>query len=304
VSTVATPAVAAKPSALRLIALFSFLVTVWSLSFVVIKNVSHEIPPVLLTAMRGVGSAAVMLPFGLWDARRTPHSQWKWADLPRLFAVATCGITLNHLFFVMGVSRTSVAHSSIVMSLMPAIVLVMAIAMGQERASVTRFVGMAIAMAGVAVLQLTRSSQTDATPAGDLLVFAGSLAFASYTVLGKTLTRRYGGIYVTTLSFVIGALSLVPIAWISGQRVEVRSISALAWVSLAYLVIIHTVICYLIYYYLLTHVEASRVSLFGYIQPVLASLFAWILLSEPITASVVGGGVLVGGGVWLAERRG
>jgi drug/metabolite transporter (DMT)-like permease len=134
-------------------------------------------------------------------------------------------------------------------------------------------------------------------------VFGGSLAFASYTVLGKTLTRRYGGIYVTTLSFVIGAVSLVPIAWLSGQRIEIRNISALAWISLAYLVVIHTVICYLIFYYLLTHVAASRVSLFGYIQPVLASLFAWILLSEPVTAAIVAGGALVCGGVWLAERR-
>ena len=292
------------PSAIRLLLMFSFMVTVWSLSFVVIKYVSREIPPVMLTAMRGAGSALVMIPVGIWDARRHPHSRWNWADFPKLFLVASCGITFNHLLFVMGVSRTSVAHSSIVMALMPAVVLVLAIVAGQERATLTRFLGMAIALAGVTLLQLRRGAEGIASPVGDLLVFAGASAFACYTVLGKSLTSRYGAIYVTTLSFVIGASSQVPIWWFFGERVDPARISALAWISLAYLVVIHTVICYLIFYQLLTHVSASRVSLFGYIQPVLASLFAWVLLAEPVTAGIVAGGVLVGAGVWLAERRG
>src|SRR5437867_179214 len=182
--TAALPTTDAKPSVLRLFLMFAFMVTIWSLSFVVIKNVSHEVPPVLLTAMRGVGSMLVMLPIGIWDARRHSHSQWSWGDLPKLIGVASCGITFNQLFFIMGVSRTSVAHSSIVMSLMPAVVLVLAIVAGQERATFVRFIGMGIAMMGVAVLQWTRASDSAASLTGDLLVFGASLAFALFTVLG------------------------------------------------------------------------------------------------------------------------
>lgn len=299
----ATATIGMKPSALRLGLMFAFMVTVWSLSFVVIKNVAREIPPVWLTGLRAMGSAVVMLPLALWDMRRHPHSRWNWADFPKLFMVATCGITLNHSLFVLGVSRTSVAHSAIVMSLMPAIVAVLAIFMGQERATLRRFTGMAIAMAGVALLQLTRGSETVASPAGDLMVLGGSTAFAGFTVLGKSLTARYGSIYVNSLSFIIGAATLVPIAFLSGEHVDLSAVSPISWWSLAYLVVIHTVLCYLIYYYLLTHVSASRVSLFGYIQPVLASLFAWVLLAESITPSIVAGGILVSAGVWLAERK-
>ena len=294
---------AKHPSALKLVLLFSFMVTVWSLSFVIIKNAAEEVPPVLLSTLRAVGSALVMIPVALWDARKHPHPRWQWEDAPKLLCAGALGITVNQLFFVVGLNRTSVAHASIVMALNPAFVYLLAMSMGLEQPAARRFGGLGVALAGVALLQLAKGQGSVATPFGDLLVFIGSSAFGGYTVLGKSLTRRYGSIYVTAISFVVGALLLVPIAWFSGQRMEPSQISAAAWLSIAYLVVMHSVICYMIFYYLLIHISASRVSLFSYIQPVLASLFAWMILSETITPPVVGGGLLVTAGVWLAERR-
>ena len=51
----AASSIESKPSAAKLVALFAFMVTLWSLSFVVIKQVSREVPPVVLTAMRIAG---------------------------------------------------------------------------------------------------------------------------------------------------------------------------------------------------------------------------------------------------------
>ena len=75
---------AKHPSALKLVLLFSFMVTVWSLSFVIIKNAAEEVPPVLLSTLRAVGSALVMIPVALWDARKHPHPRWQWEDAPKL----------------------------------------------------------------------------------------------------------------------------------------------------------------------------------------------------------------------------
>jgi drug/metabolite transporter (DMT)-like permease len=295
--------VSPRPSSLKLILLFSLMVGIWSLSFVIVKNATQEVPPVILSTMRAIGSAIVMLPIAWWDARRHPHKRWDWRDAPKLFLAASLGITLNQLLYMVGLSRTSVAHASIVMALNPATVYALALLMGLEQPAIRRFLGMAIALGGIAVLQLAKSGDSVATVGGDLLVFIGSSGFAGYTVLGKSLTHKYGTIYVTAISFVVGAVSLLPVAYFSGQRIELASISGAAWLSLVYLIVMHSVLCYLIFYYLLTHSSASRVSLFSYVQPVLASLFAWVLLAEPITAPIVGGGLLVGAGVWLAERR-
>lgn len=302
-TTAAAPTAVSRPSTARLLVFFAVMVTTWSLSFVIIKQAALEVPPVILTAIRSVGSVILMIPVIVWTSRKNPLPPWNWSDVPRLIAVASFGITLNHLFFVLGVSRTSVAHSSLMLALMPAIVQVLAIVTRQEKASLVRFAGMAIAMSGVAVLQLTKDAQGVATLQGDLITLLAATSFALYTIVGKGMTQRYGVIYMNLLCFMVGAVSLVPAAYFSGEHVDPANISLRGWLSLAYLVAVHTVIGYLIFYYLLTYIPASRLSLFGYIQPVLASFFAWALLSEPVTLWIVAGGALVFAGVWLAERK-
>ena len=171
-----------------LILLFTFMVTIWSLSFVVIKHAALEIPPVILALLRAVGSALVMIPIAWWDSRQHPHSRWNWADAPKLLAAATCGITINQVLYVVGVSRTSVAHASIVMALNPATVYMLALLMGLEQPAVRRFVGMGAALVGVGLLQWSRDSG-NATTFGDLLVFIGSSGFA----MGRSGLNGFGG---------------------------------------------------------------------------------------------------------------
>src|SRR5713101_3120766 len=109
---------------------FALMVTVWSFSFVVVKVVTQEVPPLFAALLRAAGTALVLGPLALWKARNNPHARFHRADLPRLIAVALSGITFNQLCFVAGVSMTSVAHSSIMLSLAPMLVLLAAVVAG------------------------------------------------------------------------------------------------------------------------------------------------------------------------------
>jgi drug/metabolite transporter (DMT)-like permease len=63
-----------------------------------------------------------------------------------------------------------------------------------------------------------------------------------------------------------------------------------------------SVICYLIYYYALGRIPASRVSAFNYLQPILATILATATLGERVTFPVVAGGAVIFSGVYLTER--
>jgi drug/metabolite transporter (DMT)-like permease len=74
------------------------------------------------------------------------------------------------------------------------------------------------------------------------------------------------------------------------------------WAGLLYMALLASVVAYLIFYWALRHLAASRLAAFTYIQPVLATLLGIEYLGERLTKNVVIGGALILAGVYLAER--
>ena len=290
---------AGAPSPARLYLMVALMVVSWALNFVIGKIALREIPALVLPGLRIAIAAVCLLGIYLW---RTPRERFRRADLPRLAVVSLAGITFNQFFFIAGLSRTSVAHMAVFFAITPLLVLIMAAAIGQERFAWPKFIGMIVAMGGVLALEVSRGNEGFATPLGDLLAFLGTIAFAVYTVAGKTLAARYGSVPINTFAYAIGTVTLLPLSWRERATLHVAQVSALAWWSLAYMAIFSSVVAYLVYYYVLAHVPASRLAAFTYAEPVLAAILAWGMLGEPVTWTLAVGGLLVLAGVWIAER--
>lgn len=289
---------------MRLTLLFLLMVTLWSLAFIFVKIVTRDVPPLMAATIRVSGSALLMIPIATLSHRRERLPSWHWPDAPRLVGAAIAGVTLNQSLFVLAVNKTSVAHSAIVFALMPVVVHVLSIALGKEQSSLLKFVGMAVAIGGVVMLQVTRDASGTATLFGDMCALAAATAFSVYTVLNKQLTPKYGSVYINAMCFAIGAVTLLPVLYLSGQRADLLHLRPLVWIGLLYMAGIQGVTGYLIYYYLLSHMPATRVAMYTYLQPIFATVFAWALLGERVGLSLAGAAALVFAGVWLSERRG
>jgi len=79
-------------------------------------------------------------------------------------------------------------------------------------------------------------------------------------------------------------------------------ISVTGWLCALYMALFPSIAAYLIYYYALSHIPASRVASFSYLQPVFATAMAVFLIDEPLTAPVVAAGVGILAGVYITER--
>jgi drug/metabolite transporter (DMT)-like permease len=141
-----------------------------------------------------------------------------------------------------------------------------------------------------------------ATLHGDLLIFLGALSFSIFTVMGKRVSGSFSSITLNTFAYVGGGLTLLPLVLWQGGSIPFAGVSAGAWASVVYMALFPSVLCYLIYYYALTHIPASRVSAFSYAQPLIATALAVPLLGERPGAGLVAGGALVLTGVIMAER--
>jgi drug/metabolite transporter (DMT)-like permease len=107
---------------------------------------------------------------------------------------------------------------------------------------------------------------------------------------------------VNTFAYVGGGLALAPLTVWQAAGFPFERVTMAGWVSLLYMAVFPSVVCYLIYYHALTHMMPSRVSSVSYIQPVLATLMAVILLGEHVTPSLVLSAAVILFGVYLVER--
>ena len=285
-----------------LYALLLLMVAFWSGNYIGGKIALREFPALLLAALRIGIAGLAMLPLYIWErARSTPKKRSR-RDVLHLLLLGLIGAALNQLFFIVGLSRTSVAHAALLIGLTPVQVLVIAALRGQERVTARKAAGMAIALAGVAVLTSFESSAgSGATLPGDAIVLLGGFCFALFTVFGKELTGRYSAITVNTYAYVGGGVVLLPLIFWGAARHYLSHAGAAAWLSAIYMALFPSVAAYLIYYHALAHMTASRVSAFSYLQPVFASIMGVAILGESLGAAVIAGGVVILSGVYLAE---
>jgi drug/metabolite transporter (DMT)-like permease len=289
-----------------LFALLALMVFFWSANFVVAKWALREFPPLLLSGLRVMLAGVFISPAYWWHVRRSREAPWEKSDLPALIWIGLIGVALNQFCFVIGISRTSVSHAALMMSMTPIMVLIISALLRLERLTARKLAGMIIAVGGVAILNAfppaNAAPSARPTLTGDVFVFFAGLTFAVFTVMGKRLTDRHSSVTVNTFAYVGGALALAPLTLWQARAFAFDQVSMAGWASVIYMALFPSVICYLIYYYALTYIAATRVASLAYLQPVLATILGVLLLGELVTAPLLVGALVIFFGVWLTER--
>lgn len=292
-----------KPVPRAVTALVLLMTLIWGANYVVARVALRHFPPLLIAPLRAALAALLLAPVYWWMRGRRPRAdRWKAAELGMLALLGVFGITLNQVFFILGMARTSVAHAALVIATTPLQVMLLAAARGQEAITPRKLAGMLAAVAGVAVLHAGDAGVRGASLAGDLLVLLAAFCFSVYTVFSKELTRRHDSLTVNALGYAAGALAGAPLLVQQSAGFHYGRVSAGGWAALAYLTLLASILCYLIFYYALDHMPASRVAAFSYLQPVIAAVTGLVFLGEPVTVPVAAGGLLVLGGVWMTGR--
>ena len=292
---------ARRPPNLLLYVLIVLMTVFWSGNYIAGKFALAELSGPALAVLRITLAGFLIAPLYATIGRKERHAR-RPGDFLKLTGLGVLGVTLNQMFFIIGLSYTSVAHAAIIIGITPILVLLIAATVGQERLTLWKILGMSIALCGVGVLQTSRGQASGATLPGDMLIFCGALVFAMYTVFSKPVSERLGAMTINFFAYIGGAVLIAPATlWLS-RGLRFTSISAGVWLSLLYLSAIGSLASYIIYSWALKFIPASRVSAFTYLQPVLATLMAIPLLNERLTSPLIAGGVIALAGVAITER--
>lgn len=282
-----------------LYALILAMVLGWAFNFVVGKITLRHIDPYTLTTFRIILSGVLMLPVYLAMPRRSAFNR---TDLVNFAILGFAGVVVNRGLFTVGLDFTTVGHSALIVATGPILILVLARLLKLEEITRAKVFGMGLCFAGIVVLVGGDGLHLHSgTWVGDLITLAGTIGFAVYTVLAKRVSRQYDTISMNTFCNLAGTILVLPIGVRQAMHLDWRSVGWVGWSGMAYMVIVSSVLAYLIYFWALKYVSASRLAMYTYVEPPLATLLGVLLLGEKLTTVLLLGGGMILTGVYLAE---
>ena len=171
----------------------------------------------------------------------------------------------------------------------------------------TAVLGVVLALAGLAcVVEVWSGMALDLI--GVLAGFGAAACQATYFLLIDRLTGEVDPLVATAAGSVVGAvvLTLVATPWtapigVLADDAPIGDRSAPAWMFLAWIVLVSTIIAYLAGVAAVQRLSAAVGAGVAYVEVVAAALFAWILLGERLTAPQILGGALVLAGAFIAQ---
>jgi drug/metabolite transporter (DMT)-like permease len=207
------------------------------------------------------------------------------------------------ILFIYGISLTRAGTAALVVAASPALVALVARALGHERLTISAVAGIALSIAGVIlVLGGTIAADGGAHLVGDLLILAAVVAWAFYTTALVPITKRVDSVQVATFTLIGGVIPLDLIAVPALVRHDWGGMAALTWAAIAYSATLAMVFSYLLWYRGVREIGPTRTSMFANLQPIVALLVAWVALSEVPTLFQGTGSAAVLGGLYLARR--
>jgi len=204
-------------------------------------------------------------------------------------------------FWHTSIQLTSVANSTLLANLASIFVTLAAWIFLRQRPSGVFLAGLAAALAGVALLVHTSLEFSATGLAGDALGVVTAMFYAGYILAVKGLRDRgETTLHLMAVTSTITALLLFPVALASGE--QMLPASAFGWWMLIGLALVSHAAGQGLIAYALAHLPAAFSSVSLLFQPVMAALFAWVLLSEALVPLQVLGGLIVLVGIYLARR--
>lgn len=271
---------------------------------VVAKSVVSIVPAGPLTFLRTLVSAACV---GIIWFLRGEEAVLSKRDILLFLLLGFVGVALNQFLYLFGLQQTTAPNAALLYATTPSMVLVLSRYFLDEQITFRKGLGVLLSFVGVLIVIFERGIELSGSYlSGNIIIFIAVIAWAVFTIMGKTMIIKYGTFRATSLVLISGALVFMPVGVATSLDFSFSNLGFAAWAGIFYLGIGTSVLGYLLWYYALGRIEATKVAVFANGQPIMATLLAWIFLGTTVSVMFVVGGVVTILGVLLtqvADRR-
>ncbi len=280
--------------------------TLWAASYVAAKYALADTSLIIMLALRIGISALVLLPFVIaWRKDLDLTRQM----IPQLLLLAFIGFVINKLLEYGGLALTTASDVALLITSESIFTAALSWLLLRERFK--PLTGFALLAGFAGVYLIVERSLIPNIPAGgglmrilgDLLVIMALLFESFYTVRAKSMLVKHSPFLITSASIVISMLFWTPVAAWQILSTGWHPIGLVAWLSIGWLAIMSTVVAYLAWFKGLTKVDGSAAASTLFIQPLLGTFLAIVLLHDQLTPMTIVGGILIIVSVYVISRN-
>ena len=288
------------PLYLRLVA----VPAIWGGTFIAGRVMALQVPPAVGSVLRYAVACIALLMAARWLEGGLPR-------LDRRQVLATLGLGATGIFaynlcFLGALSHLPASRTSLIIALNPVVTIAVGALLLHERLSWRRWLGVAIALAGVWTV-ISRgqlgASLGQSVGIGEGLMFVGVCAWAAYTLIGRVALKGLTPLAATTYASLWGTAMLAAVALFDLPQLHAEAFTPAVAVSALYLGVLGTALAFVWYYQGVQRLGAARTVVFNNLVPVFGACFGVLLLDEPLLPSMLVGGAIAVVGVMLASSQ-
>lgn len=288
--------------------LLTIVSLIWGIATPVVKFTLSEIDPLPFLVYRFSISTIIGLIF-IYKSKRHLAKIVENFPIVVLYSFITTTFALGILFW--GIDETTAIQSALISSVAPLVTAFAGYVFLKEHITKREKFGMLVALVGTlfTVSEPLLSGNDPATSfRGNLLVFSYIVIMASSSIYSKKLTRKnIDPLTLTNVSFVIGLVAFLPLLFVGSNAPNVVSqISRLSFshhVGIWYMALFSGTLAYALWVRGQKTIEISEAGVFAYLVPLFAAPVSVLWLKETISTPFILGAIIIGIGVFVAEKK-
>lgn len=279
------------------------VVAIWGSTFVFTKLLLlGGFSPAQIFTLRFIIAYVMLLVFCLFRGIRWFSNNWK--DELLMLGLGVTGGSLYFLAENEAMNHTTTTNTSLIVCLCPLFAsLLIGLFYKSQRLNRTQIMGTLIAATGLVAVVLNGHFVLHLSPIGDTLAFVACLCWAVYSLLMIPANAKYDTLFITRKVFFYGLISMIPVFIVyPGLNVHLLFEQPSLLGNLLFLSIIASFLCYIAWNWVIKKLGAIMATNYVYFNPVTTIIFAWLILSEPITVYFLIGTVLILVGMVLSDK--
>ncbi len=277
--------------------------TIYGINHTIAKGLMPVfIQPYGFIFLRVTGAAILFWIISFWG----PKEKVAMSDWTRIVCCAIFGMVINMLMFFKGLSLSTPINSSVIITVSPILVLLLAAVLIKEKITLIKTIGIVIGLAGALSLVLfsnTKTTNAPNIPLGNMLFIVNAFSYGIYLILVKPLTAKYHPFTLMKWLFLFAVIINFPITISEFSQVEWLELPTHAIWKMGFVIVGTTFLTYLMNIYALKELSAATISAFIYLQPLIAITFAVATGADSLDLIKITAALLVFTGVYLVTKK-